>query len=290
MSSIPTPPVHALVRFGLNSPNALRLVEFYERAFGAEVTSRERRNGRGCGRSVQGEGGAERTVLNVGNTTLELLEFDFPGRPYPQDLSPYDTRFQHFAIVVTDMQRAMERLRPIAGWTAISSDGPQTLPPSAGGVTAFKFRDPDGHPLEFLEFPAGKSPRHWKLATEAGVVSGIDHSALSVRDVDRSMNFYRSWGLHESARTLNHGIEQERLDGVEEPLVDVIALAPSVPTPHVELLHYRIGSRPPPVELAFNDIAAARLIVSLGSDARQDERQLVRDPDGHFLQVLDPAG
>jgi catechol 2,3-dioxygenase-like lactoylglutathione lyase family enzyme len=291
MTSPPTEQVRALVRFGLNSPNALHLAEFYERAFGARVESRERQTERGFSRWAQVQGGAERTVMKFGNATLELLEFDYPGRNYPQDLSPYDTRFQHFGIVVADMQRAMERLNAIVGWTAISTEGPQTLPPSAGGVTAFKFRDPDGHPLEFLQFPKGKSPRHWKLDSGAGIFSGIDHSALSVRDVDRSMNFYQSLGLQMSARALNQGLEQQRLDGVPSPLVDVIALAPVVSTPHIEMLHYRTFSRWPPEDLAINDTAAARLILSSceDEDAQQVRGKLIQDPDGHFLEVLERA-
>ena len=145
-----SPSVRALVRFGMNSPDAARLTAFYEQAFGARVESRERRDER---RWAGVDGGAERTVLRVGSASVEVVEFDSPGRGYPLELSPYDTRFQHFAMVVNDMQLALERLRAIHGWTAISTGGPQTLPEGAGAVTAFKFRDPDGHPLEFLEFP-----------------------------------------------------------------------------------------------------------------------------------------
>jgi catechol 2,3-dioxygenase-like lactoylglutathione lyase family enzyme len=261
---------------------------FYERAFGAQMESRDRHTERDFSRWTQVQGGAERTLLKFGDATLELLEFDYPGGSYPQDLSPYDTRFQHFGIVVPDMQRAMERLNAIAGWTAISTEGPQTLPPSAGGVTAFKFRDPDGHPLELLQFPVGESPRHWELDTSAGIFSGIDHSALSIRNIDRSLDFYHSLGLHVSARTLNQGIEQQRLDGVRSPQVDVVALAPPIPTPHVELLHYRTSSRPPPENLAINDTAAARLILSSSDGEAQYVRgELIRDPDGHFLEVLE---
>jgi len=140
----PARSVHALVRFGLNSPNALRLARFYEQAFGADVQSRERQHARQFTEWARVQGGAERTMLGLGDATLELLEFDHPGRPYPKELSPYDNRFQHFGLVVTDMQRAMERLSQAKGWTAISTEGPQTLPQSAGAVAAFKFRDPDG--------------------------------------------------------------------------------------------------------------------------------------------------
>ena len=35
-------------------------------------------------------------------------------------------------------------------FTTISRNGPEALP---GGVVAFKFRGPDGHPLELIQFP-----------------------------------------------------------------------------------------------------------------------------------------
>ena len=40
----------------------------------------------------------------------------------------------------------------------ISPDGRVRLPDNSGGVTAYKFRDHDGHPLELLEFPQGRIP------------------------------------------------------------------------------------------------------------------------------------
>ena len=288
MNSVLTAPVNALACFVLNSPNAQRLGAFYEQAFGAELESREWLDEREIAPHEGVRGGAERTVMRLGDSTLELLEFEYPGRRYPENLSPYDTRFQHLGIVVTDMQRGMQRLNSVAGWTAISTQGPQTLPQSAGGVTAFKFRDPDGHPLEFLQFPERQSPRHWRVRT-GSIISGIDHSAMSIRDPERSIQFYQSLGLQTSARTLNSGVEQQRLDGVPDPVVDVIALSPSLSTPHVELLHYRIVTRPPVESLAMNDTAAVRLIFSrrARANAPRISGQVVQDPDGHFLEVPD---
>jgi catechol 2,3-dioxygenase-like lactoylglutathione lyase family enzyme len=289
MNPVSAGPARALVRFGLNSPNASRLVEFYERAFGARVESRERQDPHRFEEWSGVPGGAERTVLAVGSATLELVEFEHPGRTYPPELSPYDTRFQHFGIVVTDMRRALERLNAIVGWTAISKEGPQRLPPSAGAVTAFKFRDPDGHPLELLQFPQEHSS-HQGTLEPASIFSGIDHSAMSVRDVERSVGFYQSLGFHVSARTLNQGLEQQRLDGVPNPRVDVIALAPFITTPHIELLHYRTSSRPTSKQTAINDTAAARLIFSSHENEESHVRgKLLQDPDGHFLEVLKGA-
>jgi catechol 2,3-dioxygenase-like lactoylglutathione lyase family enzyme len=240
----PSPPLTALGYFGMNSPDARRLVDFYEQAFGVRVNSRQRLHKRRFSHWPGIKGGAERIEFSLGEATVELLEFDHPGRHYPPDLSPYDTRFQHLGIVVTDLQAAVERLSPLRGWTAISIGGPQQLPDNDGRVSAFKFRDPDGHPLEVLQFDAAHTPAHWRGATGGSLYRGIDHSALSVSDADRSVRFYESLGLRVAQRTRNQGPAQQRLDGVPDPVVDVISLTPPQPTPHVELLHYHSQTRP----------------------------------------------
>ena len=107
--------------------------------------------------------------------------------------SASDLCFQHFAIVVADMALAYRRLCSVSGWTAISIDGPQRLPPSSGGVSAFKFRDPDGHPLELLAFPDGRWPAQWRARSNGDLALGIDHSAISVSDSARSIAFYQAW-------------------------------------------------------------------------------------------------
>ena len=109
--------------------------------------------------------------------------------------SPDDTAFQHFALVVRDMALALAQLRGVPGWTPISSGGPQRLPQGSGGVTAFKFQDPDGHPLELLAFPEHAVPPHWMERSADGIFLGIDHSAISVRDTAISTAFYQSLGF-----------------------------------------------------------------------------------------------
>jgi catechol 2,3-dioxygenase-like lactoylglutathione lyase family enzyme len=284
MSDAAIPRAHALVGFGLVSTNASRLADFYQEAFDAQEGERAPR--RRVELSSGAHGCAKRMSLTLGDSTIELLEFDRPGQPSPLDLSPYDTRFQHLAIVVTDMQLAMERLSRTRGWTAISTGGPQQLPRSAGGVRAFKFRDPDGHPLEFLEFPQDCMPDRWRNRAATGGCSGIDHSALSVANVDRSVHYYGALGLRVSSRTLNHGLEQQLLDGVSNPFVDVVGLAPPMPTPHVELLHYRADTRASRAPLAHDDTAATRLIFRPIAADRGGVGTLVQDPDGHFVEMV----
>ena len=196
---------------------------------------------------------------------IELSECSPPGAAYPADMAASDPRFQHIAIVTDDIVRASERVMSL-GVAPISRDGPVHLPVASGGVTAFKFRDPDGHPLELLQFPAGR-PR------------GFDHSAISVREVERSVEFYAKIGVCEVSRQVNTGPEQDALDGLADAHVDVLALRPPQPTPHVELLCYRQSHDNFTLCCALNDIAADRLVFHTTDGGLR----LRRDPDGHVV-------
>ena len=284
--------IDALVRFGLNTSDAPRLLQFYAGAFGAQRQPGTLPPAVPPARAPDDShhvsiprvpGRVTRILLSLGDATLEISQFDTPGRPYPPNLPPDDPRFQHLCIVVSDMQAAMERLSRTGGWCSISTDGPQELPAGNGGVTAFKFRDPDGHPLELLQFPAGNVPAHWRDVQKSALHLGIDHSAISVTDAGRTVRFYESLGLHRTGQTLNQGPAQQRLDGVAAPVVEVIALTPPQPTPHVELLHYHTALRPMHEVPAVNDIAATRLVFAAASAATRAEDYLIQDPDGHFL-------
>ena len=188
------------------------------------------------------EGPANRARLQLGEQTLELLCPATPGRAYPANSGATDIWFQHIAIVVNNMDDAYSRVcdYPI---THISVDGPQRLPPSTGRVRAFKFRDPDGHPLELIAFPSGTGDARWHQGSTYSAFLGVDHSGIVVRSARRSLAFYQSLGFSVLSRTLNQGPEQDRLDGTLAVCVDVIGLRPGdATTPHVELLAYQ---RPP---------------------------------------------
>ncbi|KAB1070423.1 VOC family protein [Methylobacterium planeticum] len=184
-----------------------------------------------------GEAGGWRLRMRIGEQVVAFLNFDPPGAAYPAAPAATDPFFQHIAIPVRDMERAMRALSTLHP-VPISQGGAQILPETSGGVSAFKFRDPDGHPVELIHFPGGDPAARWRDAP--GLFLGIDHSAITVTDLDAALAFYTgTLGLTLGSRGLNRGPEQARLDGVPDPEVDVIGLAPPLPTPHVELLHYR---------------------------------------------------
>jgi len=218
-------------------------------------------------------GAGMRLPLTLGPSLVELDCYELPGQPYPAHTTAMDSEFQHLAIVTTDIAAAWARA-VAAGATAISRDGPVVLPASSGGVIAVKFRDPEGHPLEFLQFP----PRSNAAWIGAGVL-GIDHSAISVADVDRSIAFYTAHGLTQGNRTLNKGPAQVALDGIDGVVVDVVPLMPPRAPAHLELLGYHGPRAPIRDPLQPNDIAATRIVWHADSDT------LVRDPDGHLHQL-----
>jgi len=283
------PEISRLARFSLTTADAAGLARFYESAFGFRRVASQRLSGNAFEKSMDIGGGAERIILALGQERLELLQFDRPGRPYPGDSSASDPIFQHFAIVAADIDRAYERLTAIPGWAAISSRGPQRLPIASGGVTAFKFRDPEGHPLELLAFPDGDMPARWRSSHRGNPCLGIDHSALSVADSARSVGFYAEHGLRISNRFINFGPAQGRLDGLHAPRVEIVALAPHQATPHVELLCYQSIPRAHRIDLQNNDIAATRLVFETSDRSNAERGGYMRDPDGHHLLLI-PSG
>lgn len=273
-----------LARIVLNAADPEGLAGFYRDALGFT--------------DAGADAGARIVGLHLGDQRLDLVAA--AGRPYPGDVPGYSPLFQHCAIIVADMAAAYARLSGHPGWRPISTDGPVRLPASSGGVTAFKFRDPEGHPLELLAFPADAVPEAWRRPDARDVCLGLDHSAISVADTARSVAFYESLGLRVASRSLNTGPEQARLDGIADPTVEVTGLGfPDGRPPHVELLCYRGVASRPASDLGLDDIAATRLVIAmtdgeavrtacaahagrLVSVAGRDDA-LLRDPDGHLL-------
>jgi catechol 2,3-dioxygenase-like lactoylglutathione lyase family enzyme len=300
-----------LLRVGLTVADLPRAAAFYRDALGFEPAGEPREAGPDYTAAL-GLPDTRATVLRMrlGTQEIELAAFTPPGRPYPEGSTSADLWFQHFAIVVGDMAAAHARVLAYggaagSGATAITEGGPQRLPASSGGVTAWKFRDPEGHPLELIAFPPGGGPEIWREIPRDALTVGIDHSAISVADAGRSAAFYEGvLGLDLASKGVNRGAEQERLDAVRGAVVDVVALAPpDAATPHIELLGYREPrGRPVLPDLRVSDIAATRLVFETDeipalAKALGVEGQLVgpgapyllgRDPDGHLLAFVEP--
>ncbi len=244
-------PIAQIAGIGLNVADVARAAAFY-RALG-----------------FSGDGAR----LSCGGFRLDLAAAT--GARYPEPRAANDPWFQHFAIAVADIDAATERALA-AGATPISRGGPQLLPPNTGSVTAWKFRDPDGHPLELSYLPGSR----WLADAAAGAVFlGVDHTALAVADLTAAQAWYAARGCHATGRSLNTGPEQDRLDGLAGVAVDIVALAPPGGEPHLELLCYRSPRPAPPRAVGEADVAATRTLIRGGRSET--------DPDGHRLALTE---
>jgi catechol 2,3-dioxygenase-like lactoylglutathione lyase family enzyme len=254
--------------------------------------------------------------MRLGDEQIELTEYLAPkGRPMPVDARGNDRWFQHIAIIVSDMDRAYRRLRQHK--VTHASSGPQRLPdwnPNAGGISAFYFKDPDGHTLEILHFPPDKGLPKWHRSTDR-LFLGIDHTAIVVGDTEASLRFYQELlGMTIVGRSENWGPEQEHLNAVFGARVRITTLRTEEESA-IEFLEYlapRDGRPLPPDErandlmhwqttLVTHDIAettrhlrATRAVfVSPGIVPLTDrslgfgQGLLVRDPDGHVMQLIE---
>lgn len=287
-----------------------RSLEFYTAVLGCSVSDQREDSGDSTERLTGVFGARTRSAtLTLGEERLELVQYLTPeGRPVPMDSRSDDRWFQHVAIVVSDIDAAYSHLR--AHNVRHASTGPQTLPaslPNAAGISAFYFKDPDGHPLEIIHFPAGKgSPRWQTLGAKSALFLGIDHTAIVVADTETSLRLYRDvLGMRLAGESENFGTEQEHLNNVFGARLRITSLR-AASGPGIELLEYlspRDG-RLLPIDSRMNDLWTVRteLIVP---HAEQAERALraagvahvspsvvsfkdsagvcVRDPDGHAL-------
>lgn len=255
--------------------------------------------------------------LKLGDESIELVEYLTPkGRPVPVDSRSNDLWFQHVAIIVSDMDKAYQWLRQ--NKVEHASSAPQRLPDwnkNAGGIRAFYFKDPDEHPLEILQFPPGKGAEKWHRTSDR-LFLGIDHTAIAVTDTEASLHFYRDLlGMQVVGESDNYGTEQEHLNNVFGAHLRITALR-SATGPGIEMLEYLTprDGRPFPADEHANDLVhrhtilitanadqAARFLlgkranfVSSGvvidshSQLGFHKAFLVRDPDGHALQLSEP--
>lgn len=264
--------------------------------------------------------------LALGAEVLELTEVldpgpgARPGRTLPADSRSNDRWFQHICLVVNDMEAALAGLQPalMSGHIQPISAAPQRLPDwntSAAGIVAYKLQDPEGHPLELLQFPPDKGDGRWHVQAP-GPLLGIDHSAIGIADSTASCRFYRELlGLSAGGDGTNSGPEQDGLDGLAGTRVHITGHR--CPTgAGVECLDYRepTGGRPMAADQGIQDLAHWQLrlrvtdletilaqsepfggrLISPGIVELGDQAELfgatralqLADPDGHQLQLL----
>jgi catechol 2,3-dioxygenase-like lactoylglutathione lyase family enzyme len=307
----------AVAMVGFTVSDMDRSIEFYTTVLDFEKVSDDEVLGPAY-EELYGVFGARLRVvrLRLGDEYLQLVEYLTPkGRPVPLDSRSNDRWFQHVAIIVSDMDQAYARLRRFKVQHA--STAPQLLPktiPNAAGIRAFYFKDPDGHPLEVLQFPRDKGNPKWHRSSER-LFLGIDHTAIVVRNTRKSLAFYRDvLGFQVVGESTNFGIEQEHLNNVQGARLQITALRASH-GPGIEFLEYLepVDGRAYPADARPNDLvhwqttvlvpdaAIAAAVVRRGKfrllapdpvelpDASLGFKEgiLVRDPDGHVVQLVE---
>ena len=253
--------------------------------------------------------------LKLGDESIELMQFlGAAGAPVPTDARSNDLSFQHVAIIVSDMTRAYEVLRQ--NHVHYISPYPQTLPewnPNAAGIKAFYFQDPDGHPLEVLQFPPGKGDPKWQQAN-GRLFLGIDHTAIAVSNTDASLAFYGTLlEMRVAGESDNYGFEQEHLNNVFGAHLRITALRGLLGI-GVEFLEYitphdgrAASEKASPTDIdhhetviVVDDLAgldaqlrahnfsgvSVKQIANSGLLFNASQAELVRDSDGHFLLLL----
>ena len=319
-----------ILSFGFTCRDAGASASFLQNQLGFQLVG-EQRFGPGAYGALLGLPQAQlrRIELSLGDERLELLEVEDPGpgqpagRPLPAGSRSCDLWFQHLCLVVSDIAQATAGVEALIrdGSLEAISDGPQRLPddnPTAGGILAFKFRDPDGHALELLQFPPDKGDSHWRARAASGrLLLGIDHSAIAISDAAVSGCFYGELlGLTVRPPGLNSGREQDRLDGLSDTTVAINPYR-CRQGPGLEGLAYRtpnLGRSLPDVQrtqdlshwhtrMAISDLDGVleRLLVHGGRIASEpvtldaETTALlgfrrgagVLDPDGHHLQLVE---
>jgi catechol 2,3-dioxygenase-like lactoylglutathione lyase family enzyme len=314
-----TPLAAAVEAVGLTVSDMDRSVEFYSNVLSFEKVSDVEVWGTDY-EHLQGVFGLRMRVvrMKLGSEFIELTEYLAPqGRPFPADSRGNDRWFQHIAIIVSDMDKAYSRLRK--NKVRHASTGPQLLPdwnPNAGGISAFYFRDPDGHFLEILHFPEGKGDAKWRQPSNK-LFLGIDHTAIVVSDTDTSLQFYRDiLGMKVAGESENYGPEQEHLNNVFGARLRITSMR-AASGPGIEFLEYLTprDGRPIPLDEKANDLMhwQTRLLTTNAETASQQlhtgkytlvssgtvslsepmlgftKAVLVRDPDGHVMQLTEKA-
>jgi len=310
--------VRSVESIGITVSDMDRSVEFYSRVLSFSKISDTELVGNNY-EHLEGVFGLRMRVvrMQLGDEFLELTEYLAPrGRPVPADSRSNDHWFQHVAIITSDMDKAYAWLRQ--NKVQHASSGPQVLPDyikPAAGIRAFYFEDPDNHPLEILQFPPDKGNAKWHQVAKK-LFLGIDHTAIVVSDTAASLKFYRdALGLTVAGESENYGSEQEHLNSVFGARLRITSLRAGE-GPGIELLQYLAppGGRAAPADEHSNDLVhhqtrlitadieglARRLsggrfvlissgVISVpGAELGFRSGLLVRDPDGHPMEFVEP--
>lgn len=310
-------PVRGVRAVGMTVADMDRAVEFYSQVLSFQKISDVEVWGTEYEKLQSLFGVRMRVVrMKLGDEVIELTDYLTPGgRPISVDSRSNDRTFQHIAIVISNMERAYQKLREHK--VQYVSTAPQRLPetiPAAAGIEAFYFRDPDGHNLEIIYYPPDKGDPKWQKPTDK-IFLGIDHTAIAVSNTANSLRFYRDLlGLQLKGESINYGTEQEHLNNVFGARLHISGLRANAGV-GIEFLEYLTprDGRSIPLDARSDDLAhwETTLVVNDANAAAQKLQAggytfvssgvvempkptlgfrkgfLVRDPDGHAIRIVE---
>ena len=309
------PKISGVESVGITVSDMNVALPFYTNVLHFQVLSDDNINSEQYSKLIQVDNASVRiTKLKLGDERIELIDFIYPeGKGYPEDSHSNDFWFQHIAIITSNMDGAYAWLK-LNDVKNISVE-PQRLPDwnkNAGGIKAFYFQDPDGHPLEILEFPPDKGNAKWHKKSNH-LFLGIDHTAIAVSNTDESLKFYRDvLGMEVGDESENYGIEQSRLNNVEGAHLKITGLHSDFGF-GIEFLNYLTpkGGRSNPENINANDLVhwqtklSTKNIDELFSKIKNAGYQtytgiitmnknyagfskgfIVKDPNGHRLLII----
>ena len=145
----PTLEVRGFSHVCINVSDVERSLAFYRDVLGLRVIFDVALEGHGM-EAATGEAGAHGRMVGClvpgSRVTIELLGFGHRAAA-PRRSPPAPFGYSNLALAVADLG---------AAWAALETRGARPTPPvEVGGVRMFFVRDPDGTPLELIEFPGG---------------------------------------------------------------------------------------------------------------------------------------
>ena len=138
---------------GITVENLERSLAFWRDMLGFELSHTAHQTGE-LARKITGVTGSEiklAVLKTPSGHKIELLEYLAPADRKRANLRPCDVGSVHVALLVEDLNAALDRIA-VSGWKTAGQ--PQTLTKgSNAGKRVVYVRDPDGTTIEFMDLP-----------------------------------------------------------------------------------------------------------------------------------------
>ena len=136
---------------GITVSNLERSLAFWRDVLGFEFSHAAHQKGE-LAREITGVEGAEiklAVLKTPGGHKIELLEYLAPVDRKRGNLRPCDVGFVHVALIVEDLDAALDRIA-VSGWKTAGQPQILTKGPNAGKRVVY-VRDPDGTTIELMQ-------------------------------------------------------------------------------------------------------------------------------------------